>query len=76
METRGRQSIQREKERKQNNKVRQTMGHISESRRRSGNLQSNGNKGGPYHTTKRELDEGEGELESEERVGGDDGTIE
>ena len=76
METQGRQSRQSEREGKQNNKVRQTMGHITESQRQNRNLQSGGDKGGLCRTIKRELDESGGGLESEGRVGGDDGTIE
>ena len=42
----------------------------------SRNVQSNGDKGRLCQMTKRELDESGGELESEGRVGVDDGTIE
>ena len=51
-----------------NNKARQAMGHVSESRRWSRNLQSDGDRGGACRMTKRELDKSGGELESEGRV--------
>ena len=44
------------------------MGHVSESRRWSRNLQSDGDKGRLCQMTKRELSESGGELESEGRV--------